>query len=327
MNVIEQLTARAQAGSARIVFPEGTDERIVAAADFLREQGICEPIVLGAGDASEDASAADAATTVPTAQASKYAHALAERTEMPAEILEMMLAEPLNYAAAMVASGDADGMVAGLACATQDVIMSSRMLIGLREGCELPSSFFIMELPEGVAGYKLGEDGCLVFADCAVVANPTASELASIAITTADSTTKLLGWESRVAMLSFSTTGSAVHDDVKKVAEALEIARGNRADLAIEGEFQADTALIEAVAVSKVATSDGGAHRVAGRANVLIFPDLDAGNIAYKLVQRLAGAAAYGPVLQGFAKPVSDLSRGATVDDIIGAAIITAAQV
>ena len=312
MSVLEQLTARAQASSARIVFPEGSDERIIRAADRLSELGICEPIVL------------DVATTQHDAEGiAKYAQVLTERSGMPAEILEMMLAEPLNYAAAMVAAGDADGMVAGLACATQDVIMSSRMLIGLAEGCELPSSFFIMELPEDSAGYELGENGCLIFADCAVVANPTASELASIAVTTADSAAKLLGWKPRVAMLSFSSMGSAVHDDVSKVTEALEIANGERADLDIEGEFQVDTAIVASVAASKIK----GESNVAGSANVLIFPDLDSGNMAYKLVQRLAGAAAYGPVLQGFAKPVSDLSRGATVDDIVGSAIITAAQV
>jgi phosphate acetyltransferase len=259
------------------------------------------------------------AEDIDSEKITEYAHTLSGRIDMPADILEMMLTEPLNYAAAMVAVGDADGMVAGLACATQDVIMSSQMLIGLADSISLPSSFFIMELDNP----DIGEEGCLVFADCAVVPQPTADELADIAISTADSVRRLLGWVPRVAMISFSSQGSAVHDDVKKVQEALAKVRGNRADLSVDGEFQVDTAIVASVAASKVK----GTSAVAGKANILIFPDLDAGNAGYKLVQRLAGANAYGPVLQGFQKPISDLSRGATVDDIVGAAILTAAQV
>jgi len=306
MAVMDALIARAQKKNARIVFPEGVDQRIVDAAREIAEKGIAQPIVLQAEDITAE-------------KISEYAHALSDRAQMPVEILEMMLSEPLNFAAAMVAAGDADGMVAGLACATQDVIMSSQMLIGLADGISLPSSFFIMELDNPA----IGQDGCLVFADCAVVPQPTFDELADIAISTADSVKTLLGWQPRVAMISFSSQGSAVHDDVKKVQEALMKVRTNRLDIPIDGEFQVDTAIVESVAASKIK----GESDVAGKANILIFPDLDAGNAGYKLVQRLAGANAYGPVLQGFKKPISDLSRGATVEDIVGAAILTAAQV
>lgn len=307
MTIMDTLVARAMGKSVRIVFPEGADERIVQAAHELESRDIAQPLVLCDENLTKK---------------SEYAAALTDRTGMPAEILEMMFSDPLNYAAAMVALGDAEGMVAGLSCATQDVIMSAQMIIGLAEGISLPSSFFIMELPVDAAGYELGEDGCLVFADCAVVANPTTSELADIAIATADSVARLLKWQPRVAMLSFSTHTSAVHDDVTKVTEALRKIHTTRPDIVADGEFQADTALVASIAAHKVK----GESKVAGCANVLVFPDLDAGNIAYKLVQRLAGAKAYGPVLQGFAKPVSDLSRGATLPDIVGAATLIAAQ-
>jgi len=306
MAVMDALIANAQNKQSIIVFPEGSDERVIQAAKELKDRNIAEPIIIHAEDITPE-------------KISEYAHALTDRADMPVEILEMMLTEPLNYAAAMVAVGEADGMVAGLACATQDVIMSSQMLIGLADGISLPSSFFIMELDNPA----IGEGGCLVFADCAVVPQPTFDELADIAISTADSVKTLLGWEPRVAMISFSSQGSASHDDVKKVQEALAKVRTNRIDILADGEFQVDTAIVESVAASKIK----GESAVAGKANILIFPDLDAGNAGYKLVQRLAGANAYGPVLQGFKKPISDLSRGATVDDIVGAAILTAAQV
>ncbi|MCL2492411.1 MAG: phosphate acyltransferase [Coriobacteriia bacterium] len=306
MAVMDALIANAKKKKAHIVFPEGHDPRVVKAAKKLEREGIAHPIVLEEKD-------------LTAKKISKYAHAFTDLTELPIEILEMMLAEPLNFAAAMVAAGDADGMVAGLDCATQDVIMSSQLFIKILDNISLPSSFFIMELDDP----KFGEDGCLVFADCAVVVQPTFDELADIAITTADSVKHLLGWEPRVALLSFSTKGSAGHEEVKKVIKALDKVQTNRLDIKIDGEFQADTALDPKVARTKIEVDS----EVAGKANVLIFPDLDAGNTGYKLVQRLAGAKAYGPVLQGFRHPVSDLSRGATVDDIVGAAVVVAAQV
>ncbi|TFH39980.1 MAG: hypothetical protein E4H01_17350 [Lysobacterales bacterium] len=229
------------------------------------------------------------------------------------------LSEPLNFAAMMLRAGDADGMVAGLLHSTEDVILASEMFVGLADGIDIPSSYFVMDIPN----WKGGEDGLIVFADCAVVTNPTSQELAGIALSSAASARNLLGWEPRVAMISFSTKGSGTHPDVDKVVEALALVRKTNPGLCIDGELQVDSAVVPSVAEKKIK----GENVLKGRANILVFPDLDAGNAAYKLVQRMAGAAAYGPVLQGFAKPVSDLSRGATVDDILGAITIIAAQV
>ena len=237
---------------------------------------------------------------------------------MPASAAKRIVAPPLGFAAAMVASGDADGMVAGLAHPTEEVLMIAEMVIGLSEGVVAPSSFFLMEIP----GYDGGEAGSLVFADPAVNPDPDVEALASLAVVTAQSAKAILGWEPRVALLSFSTKGSADHPFVEKVAAATARAKAMAPDIAIDGELQADTALVASVAQRKM--DDTGP--VAGRANILIFPDLNSANIGSKLVQRLAGAASHGPVLQGFAKPVSDLSRGATVEDVVGAALMVAAR-
>ena len=294
MDPLDRLFERARARRPRIVLPETDDERIVEAARRLKNQGIAEP-VLPAPEKEEEL-------------VKKYASLYPGNPK----IAERAVRRPLFFAGMMVKAGDADAVLAGVAHPTARVIEAGMMTIGLAEGIRTPSSFFLMVLKKRV----------LLYADCAVNADPSAEQLADIALASATTWRALLGEEPRVALLSFSTKGSARHARTEKVIKALELTKQNSPNLYIDGELQADAALVQAGAEKKL--KDLGP--VAGRANVLVFPDLDSGNIAYKLTQHLAGARAIGPVLPGFAKPVSDLSRGASVEDIVATAAILAAQ-
>ncbi len=327
MGFIDAIKERAKADKKTIVLPESMDRRTFEAAEKILKEGIANLIIIGTPEEiaknSEglDISGAKIVDPFNDPNKQKYIDKFVElrgaKGVTPEIAKETMEKDYMYYACLMCKCGDADGAVSGACHSTANTIRPCLQIIKTKPGTKLVSAFFLMEVPD----CEYGENGIFVFSDCGLNQNPTAEELAAIAGSSAESFKMLTGKEPKVAMLSYSTMGSAKHDDVTKVQEATKLAKEAYPELKLDGELQLDAALVPSVGSSKAPNSD-----VAGCANTLIFPNLDAGNIGYKLVQRLAKADAFGPVLQGIAMPVNDLSRGCFSDDIVGVVAITAVQ-
>lgn len=321
---IDTLIDRAKADKKTIVLPEGNDERILEAAQEALAQGIANIIILGDADEIaakgynlEGATIIDPATSDKQEEFANLLYELRKAKGMTPKEAKELVKDPIHFAVLMVKSGLCDGLVGGACHATIKILSPSLKIIKTAPGEPMVSSFFIMDVP----GSEFGENGLFLFADCALEIQPTSEKLAHIANQTDKSFKRLISDDPRIALLSHSSHGSAVNDDSTKVVKAVEYIRENYPDIVADGELQLDAAIVPELGASKAPNSP-----VAGKANVLIFPDLDAANIGYKLVQRLGGAKAYGPVLQGLAAPVNDLSRGCTAEDVVGVIAITCVQ-
>ena len=327
MAIIDVLKEKAKADKKTIVLPESEDRRTYEAAAKILKEGIADIILVGSDeDVKKNGEGLDltgikvvdpATSDRTAAYIDKLVELRSKKGMTPEQAKEILLNQYLYYGVMMVKMGDADGMVSGACHSTADTLRPCLQILKTKPGTKLVSAFFLMEVPN----CEFGENGTFVFADCGLNQDPTPEELAAIAASSAESFRSLVGAEPKVAFLSHSTKGSAKHALVDKVVEATKIAKEQNPDLKLDGEMQLDAAIVPSVGAAKAPDSD-----VAGKANVLIFPNLDAGNIGYKLVQRLAKAEAYGPVTQGIAAPVNDLSRGCSADDIVGVVAITAVQ-
>ncbi len=330
MGLIDKIKSKAKENLRAIVLPESEDERVLKATEQVLNDKTAKIILIGNEDTiKSDAAKYGANITGATivdpkkfANIDRYIDELVElrksKNLSKEDATELLLNEPRFFGCMMVRLGDADGLVAGSNSPTSDVLRAAIQVIKTAPGINTVSSAFVMETADG----KFGDNGLILFADCAVIPDPTSEQLADIASATAATAASVVGLEPRVAMLSFSTKGSAAHPFVDKVTTACKILEDRKVDFAFDGELQADAAIVASVGVKKAPNS-----KVAGKANILVFPDLQAGNIGYKLVQRFANAEAHGPIIQGLAKPVNDLSRGCSVEDISNLVAITATQI